>query len=219
MEKLFLILVTMVIPALGAVYALYKRSLIPFVLGALAFTISQVLIRLPLLNWISEHSVTYQLWSVTQPFLIVAILSFSAGIFEELARWLAMRYVMRQRDLKAGLAFGIGHGGIEAFLIVGLPVLLSSNLMMQAADYYLSGFERLCAMTVHICLSLIVLTAVKKGKLVYVLYAILFHGLINFAISSLSMLSTIIVAELVMLLATVILVIITYFIMRKGGLR
>lgn len=219
MGKIFLIIVTMAIPALGAIYALYRRRLIPFILGVLAFTVSQVLIRLPLLNWISDHSVTYQVWSVSQPFLIIAILSFSAGLFEETARWIAMRYAMKQRDFNAGLAFGIGHGGIEAFLIVGLPLLLSSGLMMQAVDYYLSGFERICAMTVHICLSFIVLTGARKGKFLFVLYSILLHGIINFAVSSISMLSSVVVAEIAMLICTVILVIITYFIIRKEGLR
>ncbi|GIP19221.1 CAAX amino protease [Paenibacillus montaniterrae] len=214
MGKIFLIIVTIAIPALGAVYALYKKRLIPFILGVLAFTISQMLIRVPLLNWLSENSSTYHVWNVTMPLLIIVLLAFSAGLFEEMARWLAMKFAMKQRDLNAGLAFGIGHGGIEALLIVGIPLLFAPNVMLNNADYFISGFERICAMIVHICLSLIVLAGVKKRKFVYVLASILLHGIVNFAVTSVAMISTIIIAELVMLIATVMLAVITYFVVR-----
>lgn len=216
MGNMFLVIVTIVIPALGAVYALYKKRLIPFILGVLAFTISQMLIRLPLLNWIAENSSTYHLWTVTMPFVVVMLLAFSAGVFEEIARWLAMRYGMKQRDLSAGLAFGIGHGGIEAFLIVGIPVLFTSPIMMSDIDYFISGFERMCAMTVHICFSLLVLVGVKKRKFVYVVISIVLHGIVNFAVSSVSMVSTMIMAEITMLIAAIILVIVTIYVVRAN---
>lgn len=78
--------------------------------------------------------------------------------------------------------FGAGHGGIEAVLIVGIPVisLLFSQTVIQNGDsYYFGGIERIFAMVLHIGLSLIVLQAVIQKKFRYVVYAILIHGTAN----------------------------------------
>src|SRR5690625_2683858 len=49
-----------------------------------------------------------------------------AGVFEEVGRYIMMRFALKKyRDWQDGLAFGIGHGGIESILILGL-----SNLTM-----------------------------------------------------------------------------------------
>lgn len=45
----------------------------------------------------------------------------AAGLFEETGRYIAMRYFMKRRlNLPNALMYGVGHGGIEAMLIVGL---------------------------------------------------------------------------------------------------
>ncbi|MDE6282170.1 MAG: YhfC family intramembrane metalloprotease, partial [Oscillospiraceae bacterium] len=45
----------------------------------------------------------------------------AAGLFEETGRFLAFRFALRRRqDRITSLTYGIGHGGIEAFLIAGL---------------------------------------------------------------------------------------------------
>lgn len=45
----------------------------------------------------------------------------AAGLFEEIGRYVAMRYFMKRRlNLPNALMYGVGHGGIEAMLIVGL---------------------------------------------------------------------------------------------------
>ena len=77
--------------------------------------------------------------------------------------------------------FGAGHGGIEAVLIVGIPVisLLFSQTVIQNGDsYYFGGIERIFAMVLHVGLSFIVLQAVVQ-KFRYVVYAILIHGAAN----------------------------------------
>src|SRR5207302_7765454 len=51
------------------------------------------------------------------------VLGLAAGLCEELARWAAYRFVIRNaRTWREALMFGAGHGGIEAIL-AGLSVL------------------------------------------------------------------------------------------------
>lgn len=52
----------------------------------------------------------------------------AAGVFEETGRYLAMKYCMKKRLSKeSALMYGIGHGGIEAILLVGFSSI--SNLI------------------------------------------------------------------------------------------
>lgn len=45
----------------------------------------------------------------------------AAGLFEETGRWVTMRYVMKGKlSLPGAMVYGIGHGGVEAILIVGM---------------------------------------------------------------------------------------------------
>ena len=64
--------------------------------------------------------------------------------------------------------FGAGHGGIEALLIVGIPVislLLSQTVIQNGDSYYLGGIERIFAMVLHVGLSFIVLQAVVQKEI------------------------------------------------------
>ena len=205
----FILFITVGVPVAGCVYAIYKRRFIPFLLGVLAFVISQMLIRIPLLEYLAAESSSYLMWSVKYPVSFVIFLAFSPGIFEELARSIAMRFFMKQRDSLSGVIFGIGHGGIEAFLIVGINVLA----IMSTNFYWLSGFERIIAISLHIGLSLIVLVAVKQKRFSYVLVAIGLHGIINTFAGILSV--SLIAIEIVLLILTIITILIAYSLLRK----
>ena len=53
----------------------------------------------------------------------------AAGLFEETGRYLAMRFYMKKSLTKENsLMYGVGHGGIEAVMIVGMSYI--SNLMV-----------------------------------------------------------------------------------------
>jgi len=49
-----------------------------------------------------------------------------AGVFEEGGRFLAMKYVLKRNG--SALAYGIGHGGIECLVILGLGMISSLTL-------------------------------------------------------------------------------------------
>ena len=49
-------------------------------------------------------------------------LGFTAGLFESVGRWVGYKWWFRNSlpyDWAHGVAFGIGHGGIEAVALVG----------------------------------------------------------------------------------------------------
>ena len=126
----------------------------------------------------------------------------AAGLFEETGRFLAFRFALRRRqDRITSLAYGIGHGGIEAFLIAGLTMVnnlilgltyanvetlppeiapLVKTLLTIPADTFLwSGFERLYAVAAHMALSVLVFASVRTNRRWLYPAAILIHAGIN----------------------------------------
>ena len=216
MEKLFFVTVTLIIPIGFLVYALYRRSVGPFVLGVLAFVISQMVIRIPILNYVASNSSTYQFWSATKPVVVLTLLALSAGVAEESARWVFMRWLLKRKTYFNGTIFGFGHGGIEALLLVGIPVVMQIN-MVGTSQLFLSGVERLCALAVHTCLSLIVLISIRKRQLRYVCYAIMIHTIINFTAGTLAQTQSLVIVETVLGTLSCILILGTIQLIRRNG--
>ena len=56
----------------------------------------------------------------------------AAGIFEETGRFLSMKFLMKKEPAKPlpGVAYGVGHGGVEMMVIFGLTMI--SNLVVSA---------------------------------------------------------------------------------------
>ena len=127
----------------------------------------------------------------------------AAGIFEETGRFLAFRFVLKGRKKVTALSYGIGHGGMEAFLIVGLTMV--SNLILglmytsggtlppelagpvetllstPPSSFLWSGFERLTAMALHMALSVLVFASVRTRRRWLFPAAILIHAAVDFA--------------------------------------
>ncbi|MED0960918.1 YhfC family intramembrane metalloprotease [Bacillus paramycoides] len=223
---IFTAFISIGLPLVALLYAFWKKRYIPYMFGVLAFVVSQVLIRIPLLNYLNGNSTGFQMFSVMQPILFVIVLSLSAGIFEETARFIAMRYFMKQREWESGFLFGAGHGGIEAVLIVGIPVislLLSQTVIQNGDSYYIGGIERIFAMVLHVGLSFIVLQAVVQKKFRYVVYAIFIHGTVNALASIISLYVSwkrgIIAAEVSIAICALLVFSYSFLLKRKGVLK
>lgn len=67
----------------------------------------------------------------------------AAGIFEETGRFLAMKYAMHgSLDKNTAIMYGIGHGGIESVILIGLPymvMLTVAVIINHAPAEYLSS--------------------------------------------------------------------------------
>lgn len=160
--------------------------------GGLVFTLFQILTRIPLLNYLN-----LQPWYIrsisTNTAILALFLAATAGIFEEGGRYIALRWVLRDRmTWLKGIALGIGHGGVEAIYLVGRPLLRmtiqqwsTGNSPLATAlptSILLGGAERLIAMTIHVGLTLMVLYGVKNREVIYFFLAVLFHTLVNLPI-------------------------------------
>src|SRR5699024_10718664 len=128
------------------------------------------------------NSVTYTMFSATNPILFSIIIALSAGVVEEMARFILMRYVLKERTWQTGLLFGTGHGGVEAVLFVGisaLAMLFSTVGASYDGEFFIGGIERLFAMLLHIGLSILVLRSVVEKRYRLIFIAILIHGFVN----------------------------------------
>jgi uncharacterized membrane protein YhfC len=171
-------------------------------MGAITFVLSQV-VHVPL---------EYGVWGFApdlraQPLPLVALITgLSAGLCEEVARYVMLRYGMpKARSFGDAVMFGAGHGGIEA-MFIGLlavaefaamfaqrwlpPGSLSPELTKFASsqDAYwsyawympaLSGLERISAMIAHVAMTLMVMRAVVRGRIGWLLAAIGVHATVD----------------------------------------
>ncbi len=165
------------------------RMLKPFLLGMAAFVISQMLIRIPLLQYVLPNFQWFLILQ-TQPYTYGIFLGLTAGVFEETARLLFLqKFLKGSTRLWDGLSFGLGHGGIEAILLVGINNLAAmflyplGYLNLSESSYFsllLGGIERIFAIAFHTGATLVVLHGIrvqKSGR--YTLLAILLHGLLD----------------------------------------
>jgi uncharacterized membrane protein YhfC len=219
----FAILISVGIPIMAFLYACKKRRLIPFLLGMVAFVVSQVMLRIPLLNFLDRNSTDYIFFSLSHPFLFAIFLGLTAGLFEETARFVAMRFFMKQREWQSGFLFGIGHGSIEALIFVGIPVLkyaFTATFNPFGAPFFIGGVERFFAIILHIGLSIIVLQAVVQRKIVYILVAILTHTVVNAIVGILPLYisadDAVVVIEVVLAVVALAVFSYTIWIKRKG---
>ncbi|WP_438788646.1 YhfC family glutamic-type intramembrane protease [Enterococcus sp. DIV0756] len=155
-----------------------KVYLKPLLIGVACFVVSQILIRIPLLQLLAMND-GFRLFEGTQPFLYGILLAFSAGVFEETGRLIFMKWgLSNQTTWNTGLWFGLGHGGIEALLFYGLPMVMVTTAQSEE-NILIGGVERLFAMLLHVGLSLLVLYGIQKKQKYCYFLALFLHTLVN----------------------------------------
>jgi len=185
----------------------HKRTIIPILVGAGVFIVFQLITRIPLLGVAAQTD--WYAAMAQNPWLFGIFLGLTAGIFEEVGRFVGMRTLMRKnRRWVDGFAFGVGHGGIEAVTIAGLTninnlvlsllinnggfnaiaqtlpaesaqLLISQLTQTPATDILLGGAERIFAFAIQIALSILVLYAVKNRKYIFIGVAVLLHMIVD----------------------------------------
>ena len=179
--------------------------------GALTFIASQVL-HIPLLYGLTAlfkipgAPVIPEAWRTLFNAVLLGLL---AGIFEETARWILFKFILKNAKIwQEGLVVGMGHGGIEAFLLGGLALtsVLSMiamrnadlsklgaspdqiQLLKQQLDAFWSapvymavlGFvERIFAISLHLVLSVMVLYSVAYKRPLWFWAALLWHAVVD----------------------------------------
>lgn len=97
-----------------------------WLLGAAGFFVTQMVIRVPVLMLLQSQS-WFISFSQNHPFLYAFSLAFTAGLFELTGRFGVAKLMRKNLTFNRSLAAGLGHGGIEAILLVGMTYI--SNLV------------------------------------------------------------------------------------------
>jgi|AGTN01.2.fsa_nt_gi Predicted membrane protein len=182
-------------PTALAVIMIKKRGakLRAFLLGAVVFAVFQLLIRIPLLNWLG-NTAWFTLFAITQPVPYMLLLAFTAGLFEEAGRYAGIRLLLKPDMLswQNAFVFGLGHGGIEAFALAGINYAVLfvqalggrdiATVMRTPASYFLAdGVERVLAVALHIGFTMLVFYAVRHRKPLWLAIAIAAHTVVDTA--------------------------------------
>lgn len=97
-----------------------------WLIGAIGFLVPQMMIRLPLLSALSagEGFASF----ISNHYLLYALfLGLTAAIFEAAGRFACAKILSNNLTYTRGIASGLGHGGIEAMILIGMTYV--SNLL------------------------------------------------------------------------------------------
>lgn len=95
--------------------------------GFAVFLLSQVVTRVPAVQAISALFGKELTATPTSTILWFSVLALTAGLFEEVGRWLGYRWFFRRepRTWANALLYGTGHAACESIILVALAVLLA----------------------------------------------------------------------------------------------
>lgn len=172
----------------------------PFVIGAICFLVSALVIESLFHSLVLGIDSPISRAINNSVFLYVLYGCLAAGIFEETGRLIGFKYFLKHDNKKeASIMYGIGHGGIEAIMLVGVTFVLYWAIMkgfinvdattemqlkpilssLTSFQCLMSMIERTYAIVVHIALSILVFISVHKKKKSLFFLAILLHALFN----------------------------------------
>lgn len=183
------IALALILPLVLMIVYFKKVGFRPVLVGALCFVVVQVLFRIPLLQMFQAANLAWiqSLSPLNMDYhLYLFAVSVTAGLVEEWGRYIFMRTMLKgQRSVQDAVGFGVGHGGIEAILIVGVSLLSQLLLMPQVYSntapwaLTLGGVERVFAICFHVAMSVLVM---RRGlvQVRYVWLAVLLHTLFNY---------------------------------------
>lgn len=123
---------TLVLPVVLLIVlgAMKKIRLAPLALGFVSFFVSQMVLRIPLLQLLNAAGALKAVAANTVLYAVV-VGGLSAGLFEETARLGGAALLKGQRSYKDMISFGLGHGLCEVMLIAGMTHV--NNLLLCAA--------------------------------------------------------------------------------------
>ncbi|MBE6936454.1 MAG: YhfC family intramembrane metalloprotease [Ruminococcaceae bacterium] len=193
-------------PLLAAVIAAvrFRTGPMPILMGVLVYVMAQLLVRTPLLNLVFSLP-GFSAFMETHPVWNDFLLSFTTAVVEELARWAAFLFVMKQRyDDHNAIAYGIGHGGAEVILTAGFAyvgyyfmaqsvnvsfnttvdpefseqlMIASENLLkISPRDMFLTIIMQAAAVCMHVLYSFLIVRGImNKSSVITVPLAIAAH--------------------------------------------
>ena len=107
-----------------------KEPITSILIGAAAFLLFALILEKPIQNVLTfptamglpEHAISRFLSA--NPVLLALVAGLFPGVFEETGRLIAFKTVLRKRkNRETSISYGIGHGGFEVILILGLTYI------------------------------------------------------------------------------------------------
>lgn len=178
--------------------------------GALTFIASQVL-HIPVVYGLTALF-TNNILSIPAAWTLIfnaIVLGLLAGIFEETARWILYKFILKDvKTWNEGVLVGVGHGGVEAVILgvlaltsvlgmiamrnadlsaMGIPADQLELAKKQVTDFwsapvytaFLGLVERVFAVCLHLSLSVMVLYSVVHRKPIWFWSALLWHAIVD----------------------------------------
>lgn len=194
-----------------AVQRRLRQRFVYVLYGALIFAAFQLFTRVPAV-FVLQAALQQQLQQSRELQIVWLVgLSLTAALFEEIGRWVGYRFLMRKEEKTwdKGVLYGVGHGGIEAMLLVGtlgfLTVINLTALSMTNLDALpltpeqrtlaaqqiagvnalppwlplVSTYERVWSMAVHVGASILVLQCFRGGGAKWLVAAMAYHFATN----------------------------------------
>ena len=157
--------VSLILPVLVLiVFAAKHRKqgiLSAWLLGAAGFFVTQILIRLPILTALQSQS-WFLSFAQNHLFAYAFSLAFTAGLFELAGRFAVAKLMQKRLTLRRSLATGLGHGGIEAMIIVGITYI---NNLAYIAMINSGAFDTIVAQTAALGVDVSQLELIKQQLL------------------------------------------------------
>lgn len=138
-----------------------KGAFTAWLIGAAGFFVMQMVIRVPILNTLALNE-GFQLFVVNHYVLYCLVVAFTAGLFELVGRYIVAKILAKNLTYEKGFAAGLGHGGIEAIVIVGMLYL---NNIIYIAMINSGGFDGIVEQTAAMGVDTTSLIAIKDGLL------------------------------------------------------
>ncbi|MDY6868573.1 MAG: YhfC family glutamic-type intramembrane protease [Chloroflexota bacterium] len=210
------LLITIGLPFAGG-FLLNRRSGVTWrviLYGALGYFITQALLTLVFSGFTAlvDNGI---LALSDQAFLIwqLVLSVFLAAVIGVLIRWLAMEYIKEDLNtLEGAYGIGVGYGGVESAILVGLPLLTTfvsmvSNMNIDPQSTTLDpavaaqieqlwqvnpliplagSLERISAFIMHITVTVLILQNLKRDNLIWLAAAVGLEVLVNGLIVGLS---------------------------------
>ncbi len=210
------LLITIGLPIVGG-FLLNRRSGVAWrviMYGALGYFITQALLTLVFSGFtalvdngiLSLSDQAFLIWQLVLSVLLATVI----GV---LIRWLAMKYIKEDLNtLEGAYGIGVGYGGVESVLLVGLPLLTTfvsmvSNMNIDPQTTTLDpavaaqieqlwqvnpliplagSLERISAFIMHITVTVLILQVFKRENVVWLVAAVGVEVLVNGLIVGLS---------------------------------
>jgi uncharacterized membrane protein YhfC len=182
-----------------------------FWFGALVFLVFQLLTRLPLVTALQKTVLASLLRTSTAfTWTWLVVLAVTAGLFEEVGRYVGYRLFMGRepKTWSKAVMFGLGHEGLESIVLVGgqivltllsIAILFIINVNSLPAAQRLAAMQQVAAINalsvwlplqaiwgrlwsfpLQVALSVMVLQVFRQHQMRWLFLAILFHALVDF---------------------------------------